>query len=148
MAKSKYDPELFPLLVEDMARQGLNEKDIAFNLGVSVATFEVYKNKYPEFLEALKEGKKPVNIRAENALLKRALGYETVEESVKEVRDGNGNLTGHVFRRTMKHIPPDTGAVIYLLCNRLPQKWSRNPDNRISRETETIDFEFEVIDGN
>ena len=75
MAKSKYDPETFPMKVKSWAKEGITEKVMAENLGVSKTTFEDYKNKYPDFLNALKEGKKPLVIEIENALYTSAKGH-------------------------------------------------------------------------
>lgn len=47
------------MVVEMHFRKGLTGAQVAKKLGVSVATFEVYKNKHPEFLEAVKKGKEP-----------------------------------------------------------------------------------------
>ena len=54
MAKTKYKPDTFPLLAEKYARDGLNDHQIACNLGISTATFYAYQNKYREFEEAVK----------------------------------------------------------------------------------------------
>jgi transposase len=39
-----------------MARNGLIEKDIAEQIGISLRTLTYWKKKYPEILRALKEG--------------------------------------------------------------------------------------------
>lgn len=146
MAKCKYDPFSFPVLAEGYAREGMVERDIAAKLGVSVATFETYKNKYPEFLSSLKKGQAPVDFEVENALIKRCLGYDYEEETIEWDNDGGERVESKV-KVTRKHMPPDVGAIQTWLSNRNNQKWKRNPDlkNQIDRNTETIDFEFEVI---
>ena len=53
-------------------------------MGVSMVTLIEWKKRFPKILNALKSGKEPVDIQVENALLKRALGYEydeTTEET-------------------------------------------------------------------
>ena len=62
----KYE-DTFPLLAEGYAREGMIDKEIAAKLGVSEATFYEYQKKYPEFSEAIKRGKKPVDVEVENA---------------------------------------------------------------------------------
>ena len=52
-------------------------------MGISVETFYKYVKKYPDFSDSLKKGKAPVDVRVENALLKRAMGYE-YEETIVE----------------------------------------------------------------
>jgi hypothetical protein len=102
MAKLKYDPETFPMKARAWAKEGLTEKAIANNLGVSVATFETYKNKYPEFLEALKEGKKPLIIEIENALYTSAKGHIGPDD---------------------KYYPPNPTSCIFALKNIAKDKW-------------------------
>ena len=55
--KTKYDPKTFPKRARHLAEQGALDTEIAKNLGVSVTTLNEYKNKYPEFLLSVKEGK-------------------------------------------------------------------------------------------
>lgn len=127
MAKNKYDPDTFPTLVEGYAREGMIEKEIASKLNISVATFETYKTKYPEFLEALKRGKAPVDIEVEKALLRRALGYD-----FKEHKTINSDKEGFKEEDIYKHQPGDTTAMIFWLKNRKPDKWRDKQDIEMS----------------
>ena len=82
MAKGKYQRWLEPdglLLLEGWARDGLTNEQIAHNMGITAKTLYVWKSAYGEICEALKKGKEIVDIQVENALLKRALGYEYME---------------------------------------------------------------------
>lgn len=116
MAKSKYRED-FPQLVEMWMRQGLTEEQAAKNLGVHESTFEDYKKRYPEFSEAIKRGKAPVDFEVENALLKRALGYEADDVHVS-------NYMGEVTITPIKKVyPPDVTAAIFWLKNRRPDRW-------------------------
>ena len=65
------------------ARDGLSNEQIAHNMGINVSTLYKYKNMCPEIAEALKKGKEVVDIEVENALHKRAIGYDYQE--IKEV---------------------------------------------------------------
>lgn len=80
--KSKYHTHVEPRLleIEGWARNGLIDEQIARNLDVAVSTFNNYKKQFPELMESLKKGKEVVDIEVENALLKRALGYEYTEK--------------------------------------------------------------------
>lgn len=102
------------ILIQGMARDGLTQQQIADNLGINVDTLIEYKKKYTDFSEALKKGKEVVDIEVENALLKRALGYEYEEETYE-----NGILT----KKVKKHVAPDTTAQIFWLKNRKPNNW-------------------------
>ena len=126
MAKSKWDQVQSKLhLVEKWARDGLREDQICKNLGISVTTLEVYKKQYPEVVKALKKGKETLITELENALIKKALGYEYEEKKVY-TKNENGNSVTYT-EITKKHQPPDTGALFGLLKNKDPQNYSDNP---------------------
>ena len=125
MATSKWNDIKQKLdIIECWARDGLTDEQISNNLGISTTTFYDYKNKYPEFLESLKKGKEIVDYEVENALLKRALGYEYKEVT----RESKWNEKTQKFEMTItkevtKQVAPDTTAQIYWLKNRKPKKW-------------------------
>lgn len=83
MAKSKWnDIKDKLILVEGWARDGLNDEQIANNLGISKDTFYKYKRNHTDFSDSLKKGKEVVDFEVENALLKSAL---------------NGNVTAQIY---------------------------------------------------
>ena len=126
MAKSKWEQVKSKIhLVEKWARDGLREDQISKNLGISVTTLEVYKKKYPELTKSLKKGKETLITELENALIKKALGYEYEEKKVY-TKTENGNSVTYT-EITKKHQPPDTGALFGLLKNEDPQNYSDNP---------------------
>ena len=121
----KYEEWLTPdglLRVEGWARDGLTDVQIANNMGIAERTFTDWKANYPAISAALKKGKAPVDIEVENALYKRAMGYE-YEETVTEIYKGADGIERSHVRKIKKHMPPDVTAQIYWLNNRKPQKW-------------------------
>ena len=52
-------------------------------IGIHRDTLNEWKKKYSDISDTLKRGKEVVDLRVENALLKRALGYEYEEVSEK-----------------------------------------------------------------
>lgn len=73
--KTKYDDFIDRkglVLVEGWARDGLTDLQIAKNIGVAMSTFCEWKNKHPEFSEALKRSKEAADYEVENALFKKA----------------------------------------------------------------------------
>jgi transposase len=73
------------LKIEGWARDGLTNKQIAQNVGVAYSTLRDWVKKFPALSESLKKGKEVVDRQVENALLKRALGYEYTERTAKVV---------------------------------------------------------------
>ena len=126
MANGKYQQWLEPeglTLLEGWARDGLTDEQIAGNIGINTSTLYDWKNKFPKISKALKKGKEVVDIQVENALLKRALGYDFQETRVeKSDKDGTKII------QTLKHIPADTTAQIFWLKNRRPDKWRDKPE--------------------
>ena len=121
MANGKYEYWLTPdglLLLEAWARDGLIDEDIAHNVGISPATLYEWKKRFPEISEALKRGKEVVDIQVENALFKRAIGYEY--EVVKTILSEKDGKRVEVVKKQM---PPDTTAQIFWLKNRKPSTW-------------------------
>jgi DNA-binding XRE family transcriptional regulator len=132
MAKGKYGrwiTEEGLLLLEGWARDGLTDEQIAHNVGVSRSTLNDWKKKYPDISDALKKGKEVVDLQVENALLKRALGYEyeeVIQESQWNEKTNKYELV--VTKLVKKRQAPDTTAQIFWLKNRRPDKWRDKQD--------------------
>lgn len=132
MAKSKAQEFLTPeklTLIEGWARDGLTDKQIAHNIGISPCTLYSWEQKHPEFLHALKKGKEVADYEVENALFKRATGY-SYEETITEY--------GEVSKVVKKHVAPDTTAIIYWLKNRRPKKWRDRPEQDMTGENTAL----------
>lgn len=129
------------LLIEGWARDGLTDEQIAGNMGVSRSTLNSWKDKYPDILDALKKGKEIVDRQVENALLKRALGYEY--EEIKEKYEF-GELSERTI--TKKQVVPDTTAQIFWLKNRKPKDW-RDKQERLDNTAEDNDMVKQFVEG-
>lgn len=119
--KTKYNDD-FPLFVEQWAREGCTDEQIYKKLGISHDAFYKYLDRYDEFAEALKRGRKPVDFEVENALLKRAMGYDYEEVHQEIYIDSNGKETRKI-RKIKKHYPPDVTAAIFWIVNRASHRW-------------------------
>ncbi|MBR7189293.1 MAG: helix-turn-helix domain-containing protein [Clostridia bacterium] len=142
MATGKYQKWLTPdglMLLEGWARDGLTDEQLARKMGISCGTLYAWKNKFPEISKALKKGKEVVDVEVENALLKRALGYEYTEMMVEHSPDGVKR------RETVKFIPPDVTAQIFWLKNRKPETWREKQVVEVSEEA--LDRAREILGG-
>lgn len=149
IAKGKYQEWLEAdnlILIESWAREGLTNEQIAKNIGINTDTFYTWRKKYPDISEALKKGKAPIDFEVENALLKRALGFEYEEtETVFEDVDGKPKKR---IKKTIKYAPPDTSACIFWLKNRKPNHWRKMNEaveNKLKAETEKLLKEAEAL---
>ena len=147
MAKGKYEQWLTEdglLLLRAWARDGLTDEQIAKKCEVVPSTLYEWKKRHSEISEALKKGKEPVDIAVENALLKRALGYDYVETTQELRRDTeSGEMRLVVTKIVTKMVVPDTIAQFYWLKNRRPDKWQDKPSDRTAEHED--DGLFEAI---
>lgn len=142
IAKGKYHEWLQQdnlLMIEGWARQGLTDEQIASNIGIGTTTFYTWVDRFPVIRESLKKGKAPVDFEVENALYKRAVGFE-YEETETLIEEVNGETKKKV-KRIKRTALPDTSAIIFWLKNRKPEQWRKmNPtvENKLKAETEKL----------
>lgn len=122
------------LRVKGWARDGLTNDQIAKNIGIHISTFCEWQNRYPEFSNAIKEGKAPVDTEVENALLKSALGYyvtvrKPIKLKIKRQLAGKGTIEEeHIeYVEEQVYIPPQVTAQLFWLKNRKPAQWREKP---------------------
>lgn len=121
------------LKVQGWARDGLSNEQIAHNMGITFQTLYKWQDKYSELREALKKGKEVVDREVENAMLKRALGYEYDEVTQEPVTDKDTGITEmRVTKRVTKQIAPDVTAQIFWLKNRKPDEFRDKRDVELS----------------
>jgi hypothetical protein len=99
-------------------RHGLTEEEVADNLGICRSTLFQYKLEHTELVEAMKTGKDDADALVENALFKRACGYEIEEVETTLKKDGTA-----IVRKTRKQVAPDTVSMIFYLKNRRAKDW-------------------------
>jgi transcriptional regulator with XRE-family HTH domain len=143
MAKGKYEYWITDdglLLLSGWARDGLTDEQIAKNMHISAATLYNWKRDHLEILEALKKSKEIADTEVENALFKRALGYNFTEVKTETDIEGNERVT-----KTIKHMAPDTTAQIFWLKNRKSSKWRANPE--VEKSLDIINKNIQSIAG-
>ena len=143
MANGKYKDWLTPeglIKLEGWARDGLTDEQISRNMGIGTTTLYRWKEKFKEIREALKRGKEVVDREVENALLKRALGYEYTETTREAVKNpDSGDIEMRVTKEVTKKVIPDTTAQIFWLKNRKPDKWRDKPAYEDTSELDKLD---------
>lgn len=145
MAKGKYQEWLVPENLEritNWAANGATNAEIAANMGIHRYTLLRWTEDHSVISDAIKRGRMMACEVIENALFKRAVGYEVqetdvVEEFTGELRDGkpaNGVVKRRETTRT-RHLPPDVAAVIFYLKNRAPERYS---DRRVIEQAAAV----------
>lgn len=121
------------LRLQAWARDGLSDEQMAHNIGITTTTLYDWKKKYPAFSEALARGKEVVDIEVENALLKRAKGYDYIETTSELIADKNAKNKAvmKVTKRVTRHVPPDVKAIVFWLTNR-KQEWRDKQEKELS----------------
>lgn len=149
IAKGKYHIWLQEdnlIRIESWARMGLTDEQIAKNMGISAVTLYEWMKKYPNISKSIKKGKAPIDFEVENALFKRAIGYEYEEvETIIEEIDGKQRKR---IKKIKKIALPETSAMIFWLKNRKPKEWRKlNPvvEAKLNAETEKLLKEAENL---
>ena len=132
-ARGKYQKWLEPenlILIQGWRRDGLSDKQVARNIGINQATLYDWLKKYDKFAEAYKKGTETSTYEVENALYKAACGYDATEAETILTTSPDGLETKQV-RKKLRHIPPNVGAICFILKNRRPEKWQDRRDVKL-----------------
>lgn len=106
-------------LIAGWRRNGVPLTTIATeNIGISKTAFWGWYRKSEDLRKACAVSKDICDATVENALYRRAVGYDYWEE-IWELVEGEVILT----KKIKKHLPPDTKAIMQWLFNRLPLNW-------------------------
>lgn len=142
MAKPKYVQWLEPDGLEritNWAANGLTLDEIAKSMGIGARTLYTWLERHEQIQQAIKAGRLLSCEVVENALFRKATGrcetVTTVEEFHGEIQDGvprDGQLTRRTETRT---VPPDTGAMIFYLKNRMHERYS---DRRVMEVEQAV----------
>lgn len=137
MNKSNKPEISFTSAIQRLAELGLDEKEIAYALGLT-------KFKLTELLEqkqianAFAKGIHSLARKVEKALYRRAVGFEYEELVTAEklpagtkgdkVKGETEKSAKSSARTTLKTVIPDVTACIFWLKNRMPDKWKDPKD--------------------
>ena len=106
-------------LIAGWRRNGMPLTDIAEkNLGVSKTAFWGWYRQSEELRKACAISKEVADFTVEDALYRRAVGYDYWEEQW-DLIEGEVRLS----KKFKKHMPPDTKAIMQYLFNRKPEMW-------------------------
>jgi hypothetical protein len=109
--------------------------------GISEETFYTWKESKPEFLEAIEKAQekfdKMVVAEAKKSMVKKITGY-TVQEKKTVYTEGKPDAEGKakpkIKEQTIidKHFQPDTGMIIFALCNKDSENFKNRQTNELT----------------
>lgn len=114
--------------MREWAYEGYSHTDMAKKLEVGYTTLWTWRRKHPELHAAITEGKddrrRDNAVKVEDALLKRALGYDYEQTDVTEFLNSDGVCQSTASKVTTKHVVGDVSAMKFYLQNRAPEEWN------------------------
>lgn len=129
---TKFRPE-YVEKTKQLCAQGATNVELADFFKVSIPTIRNWQNRFPEFFIALQEGKQNCDLRVQRSLYEKAVGtYEDIpfmRLMPKLNKDGTVMRKKGKVQTEMREIlvrtyfPPELGAQILWLKNRMPDDW-------------------------
>jgi transcriptional regulator with XRE-family HTH domain len=121
-------------LISLMYRRGFTDAEVAQALDVTNRTVQNWKKEEPEFFHTIKRDKGVADIRVEEALYERAIGYQHPDTDIKAI--GGAIVTTDII----KHYAPDPTSMIFWLKNRMPDKWREKSETKFGIDSETAEL--------
>jgi len=113
-------------LIENCVKAGLLREQIAQVLGVSKEAISKWRREDPKVAEILTTAGQEPNLRVENSLFRRALGYNVIEVTEIVKTNGGGDIVSKKpVLRKHKHVPASVKAIEMWLYNRDPDRWKK-----------------------
>ncbi|NDV93474.1 transposase [Dysgonomonas sp. 521] len=153
MAKVKFDftDKQNILRIEGWARDGLDDKQIAANIGYNETYFSELKGRITELSEALKKGRAPLDVIVESTLYRRAIGMKIKTQQAFKVKEVTYTEEGKRFETERveiveldQELPPDPTSMIFWLKNRKPEQWNKQTE-KVDITTNGKDFKTDPI---
>ena len=110
------------------ARDGLTVPEIAERMGIKSRTLALWIGKYPKIREKIYSTRQVIDAKVEEAILKKALGFEATEVRCVTKANGDEEVTA-----VTKPVPPDISACSMWLRNSCPEKWSDSKNQDASK---------------
>lgn len=128
---AKYNKEIVQRIC-NYIRDGDTQKVAAERAGIREGTFYEWMNTKDEFSEAVKKAHEDFHetivAKLEATLYRKAQGYEVTETDTEYINGKDGKPIIKSQKKKIKHIQPDTGALIFALTNLTPDKWKNKRD--------------------
>lgn len=130
--KSQYETKILPNLaeIERYHRVGVTEAQLCAYYEVGKTQWTQYKKDHPELAEILCNAKKALKTELINRAYEVATSGTYVETTIVEyytIKDGQKVVTGGKTTTHKRYSKPDAGMLQFLLINRFPDEFARDP---------------------
>lgn len=148
MAKSKAEKWLTKTglsKIENWARSGMTDAEIARKMGIGKSTLRDYKVKYSPISLSIEKGKADSLELAEKMVFEHIRGFEYEEYETATIKDNHGNEQEKIVKK-IKKAPPSERMLQFYLRNRFPDVWNGKGTIEIERlqlENERLRAELE-----
>lgn len=102
----------------------ITQKEMCEYLNITEQSFTNMKKKHPEIAKVMEDAKLDLKSKLIDALVKKALGFEIVEEEQFIEDGGKGEKQKRKIHRTKKQVPPDYKSIVYLLTKKFGKEFS------------------------
>ena len=128
---SEYNPKIHDKLIYQLVRDNKTNDDIAENyFGITRTTLYEWLNTHPSFSDAYKKGQEAKVDNVALNLYQRAAGV-TIKETT--VIKKNGKDVEEI-KEVTKEIPPDVGAMCFILKTQRRKQWSESQNINIGTQ--------------
>lgn len=137
--------------VKELLMEGLSERAIAEELGISYSTYRQYKTKDSVLKSVYEELKISKDDEVERSLFKLCNGFVYTEEIATKVKneikhpDGSVEVSEDVkISHVKKYCKPDLNAQKYWLNNRKSDKW-KDDKHKVKRDKEMLELKKKEV---
>ena len=140
--KAKYSKAILKKICALIKKDTYTVAELCVQVGISEGSYYGWKNRFKEFEEQIKEAEdirlKYFASEAKKSLLKKIQGYTVQEKKTVtvpgKVDEKTGTVTPKIKEQTVtdKHFQPDTGAIIFALCNTDPDNWKNRQSTELT----------------
>ena len=126
---SEYPIKILPYL-SDIGRYascGVTEGQLAEYYNVGKTSWAKYKKENHEFSETLLKATQKAKTELVSRSYEVAMGYDYEETVTVTLKDTKGNVTGSKTTVRKCHAKADAGMLQFLLINRMPEFFARDP---------------------
>lgn len=135
-ARSQFADKVKPYLadIERYVRCGVTEGQICEFYKIGKTQWADYKKRFPEITETLYRAKAALRVDLVNRAYEVAVGYTYTEETEVFFKNKKGDVTGSKVTKKTKYAKADAGMLEFLLINRFPADFAKDPQMLKLRE--------------